>query len=147
MEKHIQHLREVLTVFNREQFYASTQKCVFMASKLLFLGFVVYVEGLEVDESKIEVIRKWSTPSTTTEASSFHGLASFYRRFISHFSSVTTPITNCMKRKHFAWTLEAERAFQDIKRRPTTPPILALSNFTNPSNYMLTYQKSASVQF
>ncbi|PKI37967.1 hypothetical protein CRG98_041640 [Punica granatum] len=57
--EHLQHLRVVLCVLRREKFYAAVKKCVFMASKVLFLGYVVSGEGLKVDESKIEVVRQW----------------------------------------------------------------------------------------
>ncbi|PKI37872.1 hypothetical protein CRG98_041733 [Punica granatum] len=86
--EHLQHLRAVLCVLRREKFYAALKKCVFMASKVLFIGYVVFGDGLKVDESKIEVVKQWLRPKTITEVRSFHGLAFFYRRFIPHCSTI-----------------------------------------------------------
>ena len=44
--QHLHHLREVLTVLHREKLFATTKKCVFMAPKVLFLGYVISDEGL-----------------------------------------------------------------------------------------------------
>ena len=54
---HIQHIREVLCVLRREKFVAAAKKCVFMTPKVLFLGYVISGEGLQVDQSKIEAVR------------------------------------------------------------------------------------------
>ena len=42
------------------------------------------------------------------------------------------PITDCMKEKKFQWPKNAEDAFQLIKVRLTTAPILILPNFSQP---------------
>ncbi|KAI9160383.1 hypothetical protein LWI28_007632 [Acer negundo] len=57
LELHLQHIREVLCVLRREKFVAAAKKCVFMTPKVLFLGYVISGEGLQVDESKIEAVR------------------------------------------------------------------------------------------
>lgn len=80
-----------------EKFYAPMKKYVFMTSKVLFLSYVIFGEGLKVDKSKVEEIQQWPKLRTLTKARSFHGLASFYRQFILHFSNIMTPITDCMK--------------------------------------------------
>ena len=45
-----------------------------MTKKLLFLGFVVSGDGIQVDREKIKTIQEWPTLKTMIEVRSFHGV-------------------------------------------------------------------------
>ncbi|XP_010275023.1 PREDICTED: uncharacterized protein LOC104610208 [Nelumbo nucifera] len=94
---HVGHIREVLKTLRENKLYANLNKCIFMSDNLLFLGFIVSKDGVKVDEEKVKAIREWPTPSTVTDVRRFHGLATFYKRFIKNFSSIMAPITECLK--------------------------------------------------
>lgn len=89
-------------------------------------------EGLVVDESKVVAVKNWPIHTTLHEVQSFHGLLSFDRRFIHNFSTIVAPITDCMKVGRFSWSKEVTGAFEAIKVKQTTTPLLVLPNFTQP---------------
>jgi len=97
--------------------------------QVVFLGYIVSDEVIQVYETKVEAIKSCLIPTTITKFHGFHGLASFYHQFIKEFSSIMAPLTECMKKGTFQWTKVTQRAFEFIKGRIYLTPILALPNF------------------
>ncbi|GKA21562.1 RNA-directed DNA polymerase [Tanacetum coccineum] len=98
-------------------------------TEVTFLGYIITGSGIKIDPVKVEAIISWPTPYTIHDICSFHGLASFYRRFIWNFSSIIAPLNECIKGGRFKWTSEAAKAFDILKAKVTEAPILALPNF------------------
>ncbi|GJT00092.1 putative reverse transcriptase domain-containing protein [Tanacetum coccineum] len=126
-EEHEEHLKIILGLLKEEKLYAKFSKCDFWLDSVQFLGHVINREGVHVDPSKIEAIKNWSTPSTPTEVRQFLGLAGYYRRFIEGFSLIAKPLTKLtQKNKKYEWGKEEEAAFQILKQKLCSAPILAL---------------------
>ncbi|XP_070022196.1 uncharacterized protein [Nicotiana sylvestris] len=97
-----------------------------------FLGHIISGEGTRVDTQKIEAVKTWPRPTTSTEVRSFLGLAGNYRRFVEGFSSLSAPLTKLTRKgARFQWTDACEWSFQALKDRLTSAPVLTLSEGTD----------------
>jgi hypothetical protein len=107
------------------------KKSSLMKTKLIYLGFLISSNELKMDLEKVKEIKEWSSPRSMFEVRSFHGLASFYRKFIRYFSGMYAPMMDTVKKRHksFKWTEEAKRRFNILKEKITEQPILVLPNF------------------
>jgi hypothetical protein len=118
-DEHIEHIRKVLKVLREQKLYVNLEKCSFMTNEVVFLGYIVTSESIQVDPNKIDAINNWPIPQSVHDVRIFYGLASFYRRFIKNFSTLTALLNNCIKGDKFQWTEQAQRSFDDLKRHLT----------------------------
>ncbi|XP_058185964.1 uncharacterized protein LOC131303212 [Rhododendron vialii] len=124
-EEHQTHLSIVLELLREHRLYAKLSKCEFWLSEVKFLGHVVSKDGVSVDPGKIESVMNWKRPKNVFEIRSFLGLAGYYRRFVLDFSRLAAPLTKLThKGTRFVWSDACEMAFQELKKRLTTAPVL-----------------------
>ena len=77
------------------------------------MGFVISENELKMDPEKVAAIVSWPSPKSLFEVQSFHGLASFYWKFITNFSGICAPMVDTVKKANqpFHWTELAEKIF------------------------------------
>eukprot|EP00253_Pinus_taeda_P011069 PITA_11069 len=132
--EHLQHICRVFEKLQHNKLLVNLKKCTFLQKELIYLGFVVAENELKMDPEKITAIMSWPSPKSLFEVCSFHGLASFYRKFIKNFSEICVPMLETIKKasEPFCWTKAVEDSFQLLKRKITERPILRLPDFSKP---------------
>jgi hypothetical protein len=119
--EHLKHLAIVMRKLQQEKLLINMKKSSFMKTELIYLGFVISANELSMDPNKVEVIKNWPSPRNIFEVRSFHGLASFYQKFIKNFSGISVAMMDTVKKQHksFHWTAKAERSFNLLKKKIT----------------------------
>ena len=126
-EDHEVHLRIFLHTLREHQLYAKFSKCEFWLTEVRFLGYVVSASGVSVDPKKVEAFISWERPKSLFEICSFLRLVGYYRRFIEDFSRFATPMMRLTRNEvKFEWNDLCEKAFQELKMRLTSAPILII---------------------
>ncbi|GJR89753.1 putative reverse transcriptase domain-containing protein [Tanacetum coccineum] len=126
-KEHEGHLKLILRLLKEGKLLAKFSKCELWFSTVKFLSYVIHSEGIHVDPDNIESIKDWASPKTPTEIRQFLGLAGYYRRFIEGFLKIARPMTKLtQKSMEFDWGEKAEAAFQLLKQKLCSAPILAL---------------------
>ena len=117
-------MRIVLQTLREHRLYAKFSKCEFWLTEVRFLGHVVSASGVSMDLEKVEAVMSWERPKSAFEIYSFLGLA-YYRRFIEDFSRLVAPMTRLIRKEvKFEWNDPCEKAFQELKMRLISTPIL-----------------------
>jgi hypothetical protein len=129
---HLSHLHTVLTILSTNSLFAKESKCRFGVTSVDYLGHVISEQGVSVDPSKIIVVLEWPTPTIIKGVRGFLGLAGYYQKFIRNFGAIVASLNQLLSKDGFKWNDMAEKAFNDLKQALTSPPVLALPDFTQP---------------
>ena len=129
-DDHIKHLREVFTRIRKAGLKLNIEKCNFWMNKLPFLGHIITEKGISPDPDKIIAVQNIQPPTTVTLLRSFLGLAGYYRRFIKNFSAIAQPLNQLLhKDTAYEWNNKCQQAFEELKQRLVTAPILIYPNY------------------
>ena len=90
------------------------------------LGVVVGKGQVKLEQEKIKAVKEWKTPTKIKDVESFLGFANFYRRFIHNFSHTARPLNELKGKKEWKWKKEHQEAFEELKEKITSQPVLAL---------------------
>ncbi|GKC37056.1 reverse transcriptase domain-containing protein [Tanacetum coccineum] len=113
------------------------KKCHFMVKEGIVLGHKISEAGIEVDRAKIDVIAKLPYPTNVKGVRSFLGHVGFYRRFIKDFSMISKPMTQLlMKDAKFDFSDDCKKAFNILKEKLTTAPIIISPDWNVPFELM-----------
>jgi hypothetical protein len=125
LEEHVDHVKRVLSRLRDYGLTCKLKKCEFHATSVSFLGFVISPDGVSMDPDRVEAITEWPVPTDVHEIQIFLGFANFYRRFVDGYSRVVSPITSLLcKGQKFNWSSACQSAFEELKHRFTSAPIL-----------------------
>ena len=121
----IQDLEETFASLRQADLWLNPEKCVFGVPSGKLLGFLVSHRGIEANPEKVKAIEDMSPPQTLKEMQKLAGRVTALGRFISKLGERALPFFKLMKKKGpFEWTPEADRAFQDLKKYLTSPPVM-----------------------
>lgn len=128
-EEHIERLDEVLSRMSKANLKFTPKKCHLFKQEVKFLGHVVSEKGIATCEDKVTAVKEWPLPTCVKDIKSFLGLASYYRRYIKSFSTISAPLNKLtQKGETFKWTPECQTAFDTLKEVLTCAPILGYPN-------------------
>ncbi|KAH9329514.1 hypothetical protein KI387_001622 [Taxus chinensis] len=133
LEDHKVHLAEVFERLREHDLYVKKEKCQFAQEEVNFLGHIVGKGLIKPDPQKLKAIEDWEPPSNVHEVRQFMGLATYYRRFVQGFSKLATPLTDLLKKgRKWRWMEKQQQAFELLKQKLTSQPVLALPNYGKP---------------
>ena len=125
-EGHNELVVEVIRRLEENDLYIKPEKCKWKVKEAEFLGVVIELEGIKIEEGKVKGVLEWPTPKCVKDVQKFLGLANYYHQFIEGFVSIARPLHDMVKKdKKWDWTERQEKAFKELKEWFTKELVLA----------------------
>lgn len=122
----LQRMRSVTDRMREKGLTLSGAKCIFAATSLKILGYVVDAEGVHPDPAKVEALQKVPAPVSKAELRSCLGAFGFHRWCIPQYATVVAPLTDLLKDGvPFVWTEQQQAAFDAVKAKLLALPTMA----------------------
>ena len=131
--EHQEQTRKVLLRLRDNDLFAKWEKSHFDTNEVEFLGMIVRPGFISMDPVKLAGIQDWPIPKNVKGVRSFLGFGNFYRKFILGYSSITRPL-NALTQKNlqWEWTSECQSAFEKLKNKFLTAPVLKMADPNSP---------------
>ena len=145
-QEHLERLKMVLTRLRKHGLKLKLEKCNFLKRKVTYLGHEVSGDGISPEPQKLTAVKEWPVPTTMKELRTFLGFASYYRRFVNSFAKIAGPLHQLVNEslhelktikklsKPFTakWNIECQQAFNTLRKKLTTAPVLGYADYTKP---------------
>ena len=130
IDEHLEHLKQVLERLRSAGLKLKPTKCHFIRQSVDYLGHVLTPAGLKTNAKQTQAVREFPVPGNLTQVRQFLGLTSYYRRFIKQFAAIASPLHNLTKKDvTFHWSDDCQMAFETLKQKLTSAPILVYPDF------------------
>ena len=130
LKEHNKHLIEIMRRLRKNNLKLQPDKCEFLRKEVIYLGHIITENGITPDPTKLEAVKNFPQPKTVKNIQAFIGLAGYYRKFIKDFSKIAKPLTKLTKKgEKFIWTVEQQNAFETLKEKLITAPVLSYPDF------------------
>jgi hypothetical protein len=125
--------QKVLKKLRANDLFLKPEKCAFARQEIDYLGFIIREGLIKMDPAKLAGLRDWPIPKTVKQVRSFLGFGNFYRKFIKGYSNLAKPLNELLQKNvPFQWTLEADNAFNLLKKKFTEEPVLMMPDLDRP---------------
>jgi len=129
-ESHLSHLEKVFILLGENGVTPKAKKSHLFSNEVEYLGRVIRLGRISVNENGLKAIRKAIYPKTQTQLRSFLGMCNVYRRFTADFAMVakllSKLVSSSLPKKLCPPTKEEQAAFDRLREQRCNPPILAL---------------------
>jgi len=144
LKKHRTHVKEVLDKLREVDLQINIDKCEFKIQKISFLELLIFINDLQMNSRKVDVIWNWKVLQLLIHVQIFIDFCNFYQRFIKNFSKIAQSMIKLIQKDHFfEWTEIYQMIFEELKQQMMTAFILKHFNSireailkTNFSNYV-----------
>ncbi|MCO5587306.1 hypothetical protein L7F22_041254 [Adiantum nelumboides] len=133
MEEHKKHLQVIFQALRDNKLFINQKESEFFLQEIQYLGHIISKLGIRMDPSKLEVIKERPNPRNLHELRSFIGMCAYYRCFIEKFSLIVGPLHDLTKKNvKYVWTEKKQEAFDKLKQKLTSQPVLVLPDLSKP---------------
>ena len=119
-------MQVVLERVRKAKLKLKASKCILFSQEVKFLGHVISQEGVRTDPEKVRSIVEWHPPRTVKQVRSFLGMVIYYSRYVPNLAVIASPLHDLTKKRaKFRWGSREQAAFDELKARLASAPVLA----------------------
>jgi Reverse transcriptase (RNA-dependent DNA polymerase) len=92
IQRHQSYVKCILDKLMKHNLFLKPEKCAFEQPSIKFLDVQITQGEVQMDDTKVEKVRNWQTPTNITEICKFLGFMGYYCYFIKDYSKITHPL-------------------------------------------------------
>ena len=128
---HFEKLIDLLRALCKNGLKISPKKCQLFKTELQYMGNTIFIKEKRVCvkplQSRLEAIHKLKPPTNQQGCRSFAGIVNFVSIFCPELQKLLKPIYVLTKKdRPFIWGDEQQKAFEEMKKRLLSPPVLSM---------------------